>query len=160
MDAPCTQSKRKLQYFDQVFRYSLNYRREISCPMDSVLLFMEIRFLSRPGKAWANGLKLYMHGRRRTRMNRIGLVTVRVGISALLKVSLPEEFGFWVGKLLPGIEPVCMVTADLSPTSGALKEVMTDSEDARSHWKVEHSIAIQFGGIELQAFLEWVDAVS
>lgn len=53
-----------------------------------------------------------------------------------------------------------MVTADLSLTSNALKEVRTDSEDAKSYWKVEHSIAIQFGGIELQAFLEWVDAVS
>jgi len=76
--------------------------------------------------------------------------------------KVDEHEPYWIsdrtGKVLPGFEPICMVTADLSPTADALKEVWTDSEaeDRRSHWKVEHSIAIQFGGIELQAFLEWV----
>ena len=57
--------------------------------MGSVLLFMGIKFLRPPKKAWENGPNWCMLGRRRTSMSRIGLATDPVGIFVLLKVHLP-----------------------------------------------------------------------
>ena len=61
------------------------------------------------------------------------------------------------GNLAHGIEDVCTISADLSGLSGALEQ-RWGSDGA--YWRLDYKIGIQFGGTELQAYLEWTEDVS
>jgi len=61
------------------------------------------------------------------------------------------------GNLAHDIEDVCTISADLSGLSGALQESWGSDE---KYWRLNYKIGIQFGGTELQAYLEWTEDVS
>ena len=61
------------------------------------------------------------------------------------------------GNLAYGIENVCTISADLSGLSGALKQ--RRGSDG-TYWTLTYKVGIQFGGTELQAYLEWREDVS
>ena len=61
------------------------------------------------------------------------------------------------GSLTYGIENVCTISADLSGLSGALEK--RRGSDG-TYWALKYKVGIQFGGTELQAYLEWTQDVS
>ena len=61
------------------------------------------------------------------------------------------------GDLAHGFERVCTISADLSGLSGALEQCQGSNG---LYWTLYYKIGIQFGGTELQAYLEWTEDVS
>ncbi len=59
--------------------------------------------------------------------------------------------------LARGIEEICTISADMSGVPGILKESW--GSDGK-YWTVQFNVGIQFGGTELQAYLEWTKDVS
>ncbi|KAG9120288.1 hypothetical protein FRC07_004280 [Ceratobasidium sp. 392] len=67
-------------------------------------------------------------------------------------LGLNPEHILLVGHLNKGYEEVCQVTADLSGMRQALKkQTGPDGE----YYKLSYKLALQFGGTELKAFIEW-----
>jgi hypothetical protein len=56
-----------------------------------------------------------------------------------------------------GFEEICEVEADLSGMRQALKKKTGRDGD---YWYLDFTMALQFGGTELQAFVEWEQDVS
>ncbi|KAF8319244.1 uncharacterized protein EI90DRAFT_2683104 [Cantharellus anzutake] len=58
------------------------------------------------------------------------------------------------GNLVPGFEAVCNISVDLSRLSGLLKKCQGPKG---TYWQLTYGIGIEFGGTELQAYLEWTE---
>lgn len=58
-------------------------------------------------------------------------------------------------KLIPGLHPLCHVTADLTNVL-----VQKRSINGRLFWELDFEVAILFGGTKLQAQLQWSKDVS
>ncbi|CAG7852131.1 SubName: Full=Uncharacterized protein {ECO:0000313/EMBL:CCA70381.1} [Serendipita indica DSM 11827] len=59
------------------------------------------------------------------------------------------------GNLLPGMRRVCTLKADLSNLARSLK--VQKGPKGQDFWRVEHSVAILFGGTQLRARLQWYE---
>ncbi|KEP47397.1 heat shock 70 kDa protein 12A [Rhizoctonia solani 123E] len=57
------------------------------------------------------------------------------------------------GFYMPGFRTECKVTANLQNLSGALE--MKFGAGGRVYWQLRFSLCIRFGGVELEAFIEW-----
>jgi hypothetical protein len=64
---------------------------------------------------------------------------------------------FVPGRINKGYEEICQVEADLSGMRQALKKKMGRDGD---YYYLDFTMALQFGGTELQAFVEWEQDVS
>ena len=62
-----------------------------------------------------------------------------------------------IGTLLPGMRRICTLKADLSSLKGSLK--VQKGPKGQDFWRVEHSVAILFGGTQLRARLQWYEGV-
>lgn len=63
-----------------------------------------------------------------------------------------------LGNLLPGMRRVCTLKADLSNLVNSLK--VQKGPRGQDFWRVEHSVAVLFGGTQLRARLQWYEGVS
>ncbi|KAG8710383.1 hypothetical protein FRC11_004568 [Ceratobasidium sp. 423] len=57
----------------------------------------------------------------------------------------------------PGFRSECKVTANLQNLSGALE--MSFGAGGKIYWELEFCLCIRFGGVELEAFIEWKENV-
>jgi hypothetical protein len=62
------------------------------------------------------------------------------------------------GNLLPNMRRVCTLKADLSNLQRSLK--VQKGPRGQDFWRVEHSVAVLFGGTQLRARLQWYEGVS
>jgi hypothetical protein len=64
----------------------------------------------------------------------------------------------YLGGLLPNMRRVCTLKADLSNLANSLK--VQKGPRGQDFWRVEHSVAVLFGGTQLRARLQWYEGVS
>lgn len=62
-----------------------------------------------------------------------------------------------IGELLDGFREVCSVTADLDSMRKALQPRI--NAHGIQYWALMFNVCFQFGGTELEAFLEWIEEV-
>ncbi|KAF8593068.1 hypothetical protein BDV93DRAFT_590255, partial [Ceratobasidium sp. AG-I] len=60
------------------------------------------------------------------------------------------------GSLNPGFNKVCELSADLTALKGTLKR---EEGSHGTYWVLDFTVAIRFGGTELEAFIEWKENV-
>ncbi len=104
----------------------------------------------------AGSLVSFMHSPSLTKWNHIG---------QRIPTVIDPSYGFCImacsitlsGNLAHGIEEICTISTDMSGISDVLKEWR--GSDGK-YWTVDFNIGIQFGGTELQAYLEWTKYVS
>jgi hypothetical protein len=97
-----------------------------------------------------------MHTRYRAEVPLDSLINHRVSFTASTTIVTPQLIFLRDSRLRSGIVPVCDISADLSGMSGALEPRWGRRG---FFWSLDFSIGIEFGGVELQAYVEWVEKV-
>ncbi|KDN46686.1 hypothetical protein RSAG8_04066, partial [Rhizoctonia solani AG-8 WAC10335] len=75
----------------------------------------------------------------------------------VIEAHVSENPPYWSknnsGLYTPGFRTECKVTANLQGLSGALE--MEIGTGGKAYWVLNFSLCIRFGGVELEAFIEW-----
>lgn len=97
-----------------------------------------------------------MHGKERVTLTGVAMKAVCPTLdrdSSILIHTLR-----FPGNLLPNMRRVCTLKADLSGLARSLK--VQKGPRGQDFWRVEHSVAVLFGGTQLRARLQWYEGVS
>ncbi|KAG9075145.1 hypothetical protein FRC06_010248 [Ceratobasidium sp. 370] len=82
----------------------------------------------------------------------LGRFTVELYAWTSDRLSAPEWVTDASGNVIDGYSVICSITADLSGMRGSLKK---QRGEHGTYYKLEFQLCLEFGGVELKAFLEW-----
>ncbi|KAG9122434.1 hypothetical protein FRC07_001175, partial [Ceratobasidium sp. 392] len=82
----------------------------------------------------------------------LGRFTVELYAWTSDRLAAPEWVIDGSGTLIDGFSVICSITADLSGMQGSLRK---QKGSQGTYYKVDFELCLEFGGVELKAYLEW-----